>query len=89
MRGAYRYGISAVCAAVIAALALAPESVWTSMPSVCVFRSLLGLECFGCGMTRALSAVLHGRLEAALALNETVVVAAGALVVGVLQGVRR
>ena len=59
------------------------------MPSVCVFRQVLGLECFGCGMTRALSAMMHGHLEVALGWNEGVILALGGLAAGVLHGVRR
>ena len=89
MQKAYRYGISTGCAVVLALFAAVPENVWSSLPSVCVFRQALGLECFGCGMTRALSAVMHGHLEVALGLNEGVIVALGGLVAGLLHGVRR
>ena len=35
----------------------------------CVFRELTGLECPGCGTTRALHHLLHGRIEEAFRLN--------------------
>jgi hypothetical protein len=73
----------------LAALAALPENVWASMPVVCVWRNVFGLECLGCGMTRALSAALHGRLEVALAYNAGVVLAVPALILGILQGLRR
>jgi len=35
----------------------------------CVFRMLTGLQCPGCGTTRALHHLLHGRFEEAFRLN--------------------
>ena len=35
----------------------------------CLFRQLTGLDCIGCGATRALSALLHGELAAAFSYN--------------------
>jgi hypothetical protein len=35
----------------------------------CVFFSLTGLQCPGCGITRALHHLLHGRLEEAFRFN--------------------
>lgn len=35
----------------------------------CVFRSVTGYECPGCGTTRALHALLHGRVKEAFLLN--------------------
>ena len=35
----------------------------------CVFKQLSGLDCPGCGITRALHHLLHGRLEEAFRLN--------------------
>lgn len=35
----------------------------------CVFRQLTGLDCPGCGTTRALHALLHGRIGEAFRLN--------------------
>jgi hypothetical protein len=40
----------------------------TSLP-LCTFRALTGLECPGCGATRATHELLHGRLSAALHYN--------------------
>lgn len=85
----YRYGISAACAGVIAVFAIVPETSWTSLPVVCAFRNGLGFECLGCGMTRALSAALHGRMDAALALNQGVVFTGSGLLAGMLQGLWR
>lgn len=35
----------------------------------CVFKMLTGLDCPGCGTTRALHHLLHGRVEEAFRLN--------------------
>jgi hypothetical protein len=40
----------------------------------CFFRRITGLECPGCGMTRATHAVLHGRFAEAFRLNPVGVV---------------
>lgn len=44
-----------------------PET--TSFYPGCVFRGVTGLECPGCGTTRALHHLLHGRVGTAFALN--------------------
>jgi hypothetical protein len=46
---------------------------------VCLFHALTGLNCPGCGMTRALYALLHGNLRLALKDNALFVVTLGGL----------
>ncbi len=46
-----------------------PTEVFERGPEVCLFRLVAGIECWGCGMTRAISAVLHGELRQALTFN--------------------
>jgi hypothetical protein len=48
---------------------------------VCLFHSLTGLNCPGCGMTRALYALLHGQIRLALKDNALFVLALVALAV--------
>jgi Protein of unknown function (DUF2752) len=48
---------------------------------VCAFHALTGLNCPGCGMTRALYALLHGNFPVALKDNALLVLALLALAV--------
>lgn len=45
-----------------------------SGPAFCAFKLASGLDCPGCGMTRALSALLHGDVDTAVVLHPLVVV---------------
>ena len=44
-------------------------------PNFCIYRSLFGVRCLGCGMTHAFCAVLHGDLVSAFSYNPLVIVA--------------
>lgn len=57
-----------------AVVMLVPTELLDRAPAICLFRLLLGMECPGCGMTRAVSAVLHGDLARAFAYNRGIVV---------------
>ena len=48
---------------------------------VCQFHRLTGLNCPGCGMTRAGFALLHGKFSAALRDNALLVLTLGALAI--------
>jgi hypothetical protein len=48
---------------------------------ICLFHTLTGLNCPGCGMTRALYALLHGNFRLALKDNALFVLALAALAV--------
>ena len=47
----------------------------------CAFHQLTGLNCPGCGMTRAFYALLHGKFSAALRDNALLVLALGLLAI--------
>jgi hypothetical protein len=66
-------GLAAALAGAVAAFAI-PTAWLEGAPTLCLWRHLLGVECPGCGMTRALSAALHGDFAAAWSYNPAVVV---------------
>ncbi len=53
-----------------------PTAFFQDGHSLCLFQNLFGVECPGCGMTRALSALGHGDYLAALQFNSLVLVVA-------------
>ena len=89
MRREYRFAISAAAALVLVAFAAVPTAAWGAVPSVCVFRNALGVECLGCGMTRALALAMHGHFTEALTLNAGVSVLLPALAIALGAGLRR
>lgn len=42
--------------------------------TICIWKNLLGIDCPGCGMTRAILAVFHGHFALAWAYNKGVVI---------------
>ena len=89
MRREFRFAISAAAALVLIVFAAVPQSTWASMPAVCVLRNIAGVECLGCGMTRALSHAMHGDVQAALASNAGIAAVLPALIGAVVLGLRR
>jgi hypothetical protein len=89
MRREFRFAISASAALVLIVFAAVPQSAWASIPAVCLFRNAAGVECLGCGMTRALSHAMHGDLHAALASNAGIAAVLPALIAAVVLGLRR
>lgn len=55
-------------AAVLIAATLLPTG-WQAPVEFCLVKGLTGLECPGCGMTRAFLLIGHGRLAAAAAMH--------------------
>ena len=51
----------------------------------CVFRSLTGLTCPGCGTTRALHEITHGHFKAAFMLNPLLLLASPFLIYAFLR----
>ena len=60
------HGVVATAVALLVLLALSPDS---PVFPPCPIKQLLGLECPGCGATRAAAALLHGHLREALRQN--------------------
>jgi hypothetical protein len=72
-------------AAMLAGFAAIPTEALARFPVVCVWRTLLHLECPGCGITRALSSALHGHLDAAVAYNRGVVLVLPAVLILIIR----
>jgi hypothetical protein len=53
---------------------LIPTAWLEAHPAPCLYRALLKRRCPGCGMTRALSAALHGHFRQAWSRNKLVAV---------------
>ncbi len=51
-----------------------PEKSIYEGHSICLFVNLFGVECFGCGMTRAIYSAIHFDFEKAMSYNKLVVV---------------
>jgi energy-converting hydrogenase Eha subunit C len=58
----------------LAMLAALPTRVVENGPTICLFNNILGIECLGCGMIRALASILHGDVAAAISYNRLVLV---------------
>jgi hypothetical protein len=56
------------------AFALVPTLFLESGHSLCLIKLVFGIECLGCGMTRAISSVLHGDIVSAFQHNKLVIV---------------
>ncbi len=48
-------------------------------PTLCLHKRITGEDCMGCGLTRAMVALLHGHLDDALAFNRGIMIAAPVL----------
>ena len=80
-----------VPAAILAAATLLPAG-WESPVPLCLVKGLTGLDCPGCGMTRAFLLLGHGRFADALAAHPAsvpaYVIVAGFAVTGIARIVR-
>ena len=61
--------LQAISVSVIVVLTLVPTRLIANVPTLCLVKRFTGKECLGCGMTRAISCLLHGRFAEALAYN--------------------
>jgi hypothetical protein len=55
-------------------LMILPVSAFESAPPLCAFRILFGIQCPGCGISRAVISVLHGDFASALGYNKAVLI---------------
>lgn len=53
---------------------IVPTEYIKQAPSICIFKNIIGVGCFGCGLTRALSSMLHGNLVEAYHYNRLIVI---------------
>lgn len=78
-------------AAVLVAAALLPTG-WESPVPLCVVKGLTGLDCPGCGMTRAFLFIGHGRIADAAAMHPlsipAALIVAGMAVTGIVRILR-
>lgn len=81
-----------LCPAGLLALAALLPARWDPGVPLCAVRALTGLDCPGCGMTRAFLLIAHGRLGEALALHPAspaaFLIVAGMAVAGVVRAAR-
>lgn len=66
--GAAVLGLCAVAAGVAVFQFYDPNAVGNPFPP-CLFKTVTGLDCIGCGVTRALHALAHGDLMRAFEMN--------------------
>ncbi|HUP47557.1 MAG TPA: DUF2752 domain-containing protein [Thermoanaerobaculia bacterium] len=71
-RPAALYVLLAALAAAVTAVVYAFDPATARFYPPCVFHALTGLQCPGCGGTRALHQLLHGNIAAAFRLNPMV-----------------
>ena len=78
-------------AAVLVAAVLLPLG-WESPVPLCVFNGITGLDCPGCGMTRAFLLIGHGRFADAAAMHPASIpaflIVAGLALTGIARIVR-
>jgi len=56
------------------ALFFIPSSFFTNSHSICLYRNIFGIECPGCGITRAVLSLIHLKFSEALTYNKLVVI---------------
>ena len=66
--------LARICATavVVGVLWLTPADVFRGAPTICLFKRFAGVECYGCGMTRAAYALARGDIHAAARHNRLV-----------------
>lgn len=52
---------------------LIPVSFFENNDSICLFKLLMGNECYGCGITRAVVNMVHFEFDKAIAYNKLII----------------
>ncbi len=55
-------------------LYLVPIEWLNKQHTICLFKNIFGIDCYGCGITRAVFSSLHLKFETAFAYNKMVVI---------------
>ena len=71
-KGIFDYILLTVVLMAVPLLYLIPTETIYHGHTICVFKNLFGIECWGCGMTRAVFSLLYLDLEAAWGFNKMV-----------------
>lgn len=51
-----------------------PVSSIAEFHSICLFKNITGIECYGCGMTRAILSALHFQFNTAFQFNKLFII---------------
>jgi hypothetical protein len=70
-------------------VALMPPGFMEGLPSLCLVRNLTGMECPGCGISRAVWAVCRGEPAKAWGFNRAIVVVFPLLAVAYFKYVKK
>jgi hypothetical protein len=65
----YSFAEAVFLFAILLTIYFLPEKFIFGNESLCLLKNTLGIECPGCGMTRAVYCLLHGRIEESLSYN--------------------
>jgi hypothetical protein len=68
-----RWGKLGLYLLIICIFVLVPTSFFESGHSICIVKNIMGIECPGCGMSRAISCIFHGNFHGALQYNKLIV----------------
>lgn len=76
MRTGYEKSLLKMCVFLLIPMffLIIPTSSLERLPSICLIAPLIGKPCPGCGMTRAISSLLHGDPRAAFHFNSNVII---------------
>jgi hypothetical protein len=89
MRRRYLAHLLLASALLLCALLLFYPPARTSFYPACPIHQYLHIDCPGCGVTRALTALLHGRIAEAIRLNALFVLLLPVALAGAIESYRR